>query len=84
LIRKKEEFSPITKGELKMKTQFIKGSVIKKFFREYKKQIASDVLETVDRGVYLILKNAIETTKQFKRVTNKEVMYGNKTLYKID
>lgn len=65
-----------------MKTIFIRPSAIRKFMKERNKQVSSDAIDSIDRAVLRILIRSIELTKNFKRVTHKEVSIISEGLIK--
>ena len=56
-----------------MKAKFLKVSEIRRFFKEANKQVSKEAIEQIDYAVLRVLIRAVAATKNFRRVTDKEV-----------
>lgn len=57
-----------------MKTMFIKPSAIRRFVKERNKRVSSEAIESIDRVLLRVLIKSINLTRNFKTLTNKEVL----------
>lgn len=64
-----------------MNDVWIKESILKRFFRDNKKQVSKEALAQLNEGIKKMARNALRTTAHHKRVRAEEVIIGNKSLF---
>ena len=60
---------------------WIKESIVKRFFKDNKKQVSKDALEQFNEGFKKMVRNALRTTAHHKRTRAEEVIIGNKSFF---
>lgn len=56
-----------------MKPRFINTKAIKSYYKGSNKQVAKEVITSLDNAIHVIMSKSVGMTRNFKRVTSTEI-----------